>query len=497
VTTVAIAGAGPVGLMLARELQMQGVRTVVLEAAAERSPYSKALGIHARTIEILTMRGLADDMLAGGIRLPRHHYAMLPNSIDYSKLPSPYAFVLAYPQVGTENTLESAALSAGAELRREHRVISASQSADEVTLEVDGPDGHYTEQVEYLVGCDGGRSVVRESAGIDFPGSEVTFWSFLGEVYLDSPPERGFVRHGEHGAIFVAPVPGGFYRVSGIDLARQDPQGPLEFDEFRETVIRTAGDDFGMRDPVWLTRFGDASRLASQYRNGRVFVAGDSAHIHYPAGGVGLNIGLQDALNLGWRLGHVINGTADEDLLEGYHADRHPVGQALMTTSQAQTAVIKAFAPGDQGLRTLTNDLIGSVTEMNYELALRLSGLAVRYLAPEGSLPIVGTRAPDVQLTSPAGQSLFDQLDRPRFVLLHRDDLTLEGLEDVHTVAADADAIDTAGWTAVTAALVRPDGYVAWATHTQDSTCAGAEAADALSHTLRPSAAHAITAPVT
>lgn len=485
-TRIAIAGAGPVGLMVARELQMHGIPTILIEAATERSPHSKALGIHARTVEILKMRGLADEMLEGGIRLPRHHFAMLGNSIDYSRLPSPFPFVLAYPQVGTEKTLEEAALGAGAELRRGHRVAGLSQSPIAVSVEIEGPDGRYTENVDYLVGCDGGRSVVRDAAGIDFPGSEVTMWSFLGEIFLDSPPERGFARHGAQGAVFVAPVPGGFYRVSGVDLTQQNPNGPLEFDEFRETVIRTAGSDFGMRDPVWLSRFGDASRLATAYRSGRVFLAGDSAHIHYPAGGVGLNIGLQDALNLGWRLGQVAAGRADEALLDGYHADRHPVGEALMTTSQAQTAVIKAFAPGDQGLRALTNELIGSVPEYNYELALRLSGLAVRYHVPASDHPIAGTRALNVQLADHDGAALFDQFATPRFVLLHRDDLQVGEIDGVHSVTAKERDLAIVGWSDVTALLIRPDGYVGWATEDTDPGAISQEAAEALARTLRP-----------
>ncbi|MFD4872940.1 FAD-dependent monooxygenase [Streptomyces sp. NPDC058420] len=471
---VIVVGAGPVGLWLARELRLAGVPVVVLERAVQRAPHSKALGIHPRTIEVLAMRGLAGPFLDGGVKVPAWHFAMLDNRLDFRTLPTPFPFMLAHPQVRTEELLEAAAVELGVRILRGHTVTGLTEDPDgtSVTVEVTGQDGvPHPRRARFVVGCDGAGSTVRKAAGIDFPGTDATLFGFLGDVQLDAPPkELGLVWHSEHGTLTVAPAPGGLFRVMGYDAAHQDPAEELTLDQLRETAIRLAGSDFGMRDPGHLSRFGNATRQAATYRKGRVLLAGDAAHMAFPAGGVGLNVGVQDAMNLGWKLAAVVQHRATPDLLDSYQSERHPVGRALAEHTLAQTQLITTTSPEGKALRSLLSGLIASQPRFSRELAMKLSALDVAYPATDPDAhPLTGARAPDL-VSVEDGRSLFSGVLRQgRPVLL---DFSGSGLGAAAKQAASLGVPNQASrlaphsdpaWSAVGAALIRPDGHVWWA----------------------------------
>lgn len=463
---VIVVGGGPVGLWLAAELRLGGTSVTLLEAREEIDPHSKALTVHPRTVEILAFRGAAGPFLDEGAPIPSGHFGGLETRMDFSVLDTPFPYTLALPQARTEELLERHATAAGARIRRGHRVRDLTQDADGVTVQVDGPDGAYPLKAAYVVGCDGTRSTVREAAGIDFPGTDTSAWGWLGDVILDDPPPVPALQTSDaRGGMMMVKMPGGVHRFVGImpeDL-RPDWPGELTLEELRAKVTRLAGTDFGMRDPQWLSRFGNASRQAAQYRKGRVLLAGDAAHRHFPAGGVGMNVGIQDATNLGWKLASTVHGGPD-DLLDSYHAERHPVGEELLLSTQAQTALMTAYSHGGQALRAMLGGLIATVPELSKTLAERLAGLSVAY--PPGTPtahPLVGRRAPDLTFTG-SDTSLFDLLHHGRHVLLN--------LTDEPMPAAPAGVVTHDGppaeprpeWDGVRAALIRPDGHVAWAT---------------------------------
>jgi len=468
VSRVVIAGAGPVGLLLAHELALAGVAVLVLEKEERRSRRSKALGIHARTIEVLAMRNMHQDALASGRHVPRWHFGMLQAHVDLSSLPTPFPFLLVQPQVATEELLERHAAKRGAVIRRGHEVTSLVQDGSSVTVRVSGPDGAYEVNAPYVVGADGGGSTVRREAGIDFPGTDTSAYGFLGEVILDAPPQTpGFTAHSEAGRLLVIPLPDGRFRVAGYDPANQRREVPMTLDELRDTALRIAGTDFGMREPTWLSRYGDATRLAATYRKGRVLLAGDAAHIHWPTGGVGLNVGLQDAMNLGWKLAAVIQGRADAHLLDTYHTERHPVGAELAEHTMAQGALITGLTPDVNALRQLLSDAITAEPGFARTLAGKLSGVDTVYRpADPDAHPLTGARAHD-----PEGEGVLPLLHDGRAVLLTMGETPVDGGVAERAAAAGISVhpsrlAETGGpvWSGVTAALIRPDGHVWWAT---------------------------------
>ncbi|MFB4423729.1 FAD-dependent monooxygenase [Streptomyces sp. QL37] len=464
---VVIAGGGPTGLWLAAELRLAGTPVTVLETRHERDPRSKALTLHPRTLEILAFRGAVDPFLAEGRRIPSGHFGGLDSRMDFGVLDTPYPFTLALPQARTEELLEERALAAGADIRRGHRVTGLTQDEDGVTLEATGPEGPYTLRAAYAVGCDGTRSTVRAAAGIAFPGTDATTWGWLGDVVLDAPPEGAVhAASGPAGGVMVVPMPEGVHRIVGGDPDSNGPDHPgeLTLDALRAKVTRIAGTDFGMRDPRWLSRFGNATRQAAAYRKGRVLLAGDAAHMHYPAGGVGLNVGVQDATNLGWKLAATLAGTAPDGLLDSYHTERHPVGADLLTSTRAQTALMNARSAEGEDLRALLGELIATVPEFSRNLAERLSALNVAYPAPhdQPAHPLTGHRAPNLELSD--GTALFTALHPARHVLIDfsatQPPNPLPGTV-THTAPTPT---SRPAWSTVRTALIRPDGHVAWAT---------------------------------
>jgi 2-polyprenyl-6-methoxyphenol hydroxylase-like FAD-dependent oxidoreductase len=458
--SVVVVGAGPVGLWTAAELALAGVPVVVLESATGRGPHSKAMGLHPRTLEVLAMRGLEQRFLDEGVPVPSWHFGMLENRLDFSVLDTPYPFMLAIPQVRTEELLEEHALALGVPILRGHRVTGLEQDGDGVTLFVTGPDGEHTRTASYVVGADGAGSTVRKAAGIAFPGTDTTSYGYVGEVRLTTPPVA--TARNEHGALICVPVRGGRHRIAGVDAHHNGAPDPFTLEALRATTIRVAGSDFGMHDPGWLSRFGNATRVAQTYRSGRVLLAGDAAHMHLPAGGVGLNVGVQDAMNLGWRLAAVARGDADPALLDGYHDERHPIGEKLAEHTLAQSALITATTPDGAALRSQLSTLIATVPEFSLALARMLSALDVAY--PSAGHPLTGARVP----------GLFALLRSGRPVLLD----TTGALGEGATAAAATLGIDVVvgeqPWTTAAVVVMRPDGHVWWAFDSADDASVAA-----------------------
>ncbi|MFE2042548.1 FAD-dependent monooxygenase [Streptomyces sp. NPDC059477] len=477
---VVIAGGGPVGLWLAAELRLNNVSVTVLEQRTEVDQRSKALTVHPRGVEVLASRQVHQRFLDEALKISTGHFANLADRLDFSVLDTPYPYTLFIPQARTEELFEEYALGLGATIRRGHRVTGLTEHPDTVTVQVEGPQGSYEIQAEYLAGCDGTRSTVRQAAGIDFPGTDSTYLGWLGDVLFDNPPPPGFNRFTEHGGLMIVPLPDNRWRIAGTDPQSATTEWPGDFtmEELRRKTRTIAGDDFGMRDPSWLSRFGNATRLATHYRRGRIVLAGDAAHQHYPTGGVGMNVGVQDAFNLGWKLAATVNGWASDGLLDSYHTDRYPVGEQLMEHSRAQTYLFHAFSPEGLALRDLLSRMVPRSREFSDFLAGRLTALDVTYPgADPAAHPLTGVRAPDLTFTG-TDADLFALLRADSYLLV---DLTSGGVlagRGQERIAVRGGALDRVpeGWDGVRAALIRPDGHVAWAGTEPDDTKLAAEA---------------------
>jgi 2-polyprenyl-6-methoxyphenol hydroxylase-like FAD-dependent oxidoreductase len=467
---VAVVGGGPVGMWLAAELHRAGVRPVVLERRKERPPHSKALTIYPRTVEELAMRGLADRWLAEGRPVPSSHFALLKNRLDFSFLDAGtrYPYTLFLPQRRTEELLEQHLAELGVPHLRQHAVTGLRPTDAGVDLDVHTPDGPAVVRAAYVAGCDGAKSVVRAAAGIDFEGTPDTWQTVLGDIELTDPPQAPALTLDQPGgALYMVSLGGGRHRVAVIDHATLfDPADrPVTFEDLRTSTQRVAGTDFGMRETpdAWLSRVGNATRQAARYRAGRVLLAGDAAHIHYPAGGQGLNLGLQDATNLAWKLAAEIRGWAPPGLLDSYHDERYPVGLDVIDDSLAQCGLIANPSREGIALRDRFNRILGAQPAVCQDLARRLSGLAIRYPA-DGKM--AGQRVPDLDLRDAPAATIFGLLHSGKFVLL-----SLGSPPDVPSGYADRLDLVTAtlagrhpDWSDVRAMLIRPDGYLAWAT---------------------------------
>ncbi|WP_344959702.1 FAD-dependent monooxygenase, partial [Actinomadura miaoliensis] len=351
---VVIVGAGPTGLMLAGDLAAAGIGCTVLERRAGESPLTRAFAVHARTLELLDARGVADELLATGTRVG--HLALFGSAaLDLSGLPGRFPFVLVTPQYETERVLAERARAAGAEIVEGAEVVDVRQDPDGVDLVVSTAGGAHTRRAAYAVGCDGVRSTVRRALALPFPGRSVVRSVMLADVRLADPP-REVLSVGAVGDAFafLAPFGDGWYRVIAWDRHRQPPDSePVDFDELRATTRRALGTDHGMRDPRWTSRFHSDERQVPSYRVGRVFLAGDAAHVHSPAGGQGMNTGMQDAANLGWKLAAELKGWAPPGLLDTYHDERHPVGRAVLRGSGALLRLVLRAAPALRAARTV------------------------------------------------------------------------------------------------------------------------------------------------
>ena len=466
---VAVVGGGPVGMWLAAELHRGGVRPVVLERRAERLPYSKALTIYPRTVEQFAMRGLVGRWLAGGTPVPSTHFALLKNRLDFSFLDTRYPYTLFLPQRRTEELLEEHLAELGVPYLRQHSVTGLRQDDTGVDLDVSSPAGPVVIRAAYVAGCDGAASMVRAAAGIDFAGTPDTWQTILGDVELTDPPRTpALTLNQPGGSMYMVAIGGGRHRVAVIDHATlYDLTGePVTFAELRASVLRVGGTDFGMRETpdAWLSRVGNAAGQAGRYRAGRVLLAGDAAHIHYPAGGQGLNLGLQDATNLAWRLAAEVRGGAPPGLLDGYHAERYPIGLDVIDDSLAQCGLFANPSREGLALRDRFNTMLGAHPSLCRELAVRLSGLAIRYPA-DGE--VAGGRVPDLDLRAGPAASIFGLLHAAKFVLLNLGPgaVAPAGSGDRLDIVTAELAGEYPAWAGVRALLIRPDGYIAWTGH--------------------------------
>src|ERR671917_388970 len=357
VSEVLVVGAGPTGLLLAGDLARAGLGCTVLERRAEESNLTRAFAVHARTLELLDARGLADDLMATGIRVGALRvFGQL--EVDLSGLPTRFPYVLVTPQYHTEGVLEAYAGALGAQIVRGADVVDLRQDTDGVELEVQCEDGTLaTRRAMYAIGADGVGSTVRQALDLPFPGHSAVQSVMLADVQLSEAPEEVLtVNAAGDGFSFLAPFGEGWYRVIAWDRRRQLPDdAPVELDEIRDITQRVLGTDYGMHDPRWMSRFHSDERQVTKYRVGRVFLAGDAAHVHSPAGGQGMNAGLQDAANLGWKLAATVHGWAPVGLLDSYHTERYPVGRAVLRGSGAllRLAMVKSRAG------RLTRNLLG------------------------------------------------------------------------------------------------------------------------------------------
>ena len=494
---VVIAGGGPTGLMLAGELALAGVDAAIVERRASQDlAGSRAGGLHSRTIEVFDQRGIADRFLSQGQVAQVAGFASV--RLDIGDFPTRYNYGLALWQNHIERILAGWVGELAVPIYRGREVTGFAQ--DDTGVDVHLADGQPL-RAQYLVGCDGGRSLVRKAAGIEFPGWDPTTSALVAEVEMTEEPPLGMRRtpSGMHGLGKVeyelrdgevVYKPGGTVRVMVTEAQVGSTTEPT-LRELSEGLIAVYGTDYGIHNPTWISRFTDMTRQAAAYRDRRVLLAGDAAHVHSPVGGQGLNTGVQDAVNLGWKLAQVVNRTAPESLLDTYHAERHPVAARVLRNTMAQVALMHRTDERTNALRDTVSELL-SMDEPRKRFGAMMSGLDIHYDLGEGH-PLLGRRMPDLDLVTASGPlRVFTLLHQARPVLLN---LGEPGGFDVTPWADRVQSIDAeyAGtWelpvigavTAPTAVLIRPDGYVAWV---GDQTQVGL--ADALTTWFGPPAA--------
>jgi 2-polyprenyl-6-methoxyphenol hydroxylase-like FAD-dependent oxidoreductase len=460
---VVIAGGGPTGLMLAGELALAGVDVAIVERRASQDlDGARAGGLHSRTIEVLDQRGIADRFLSQGQVAQVTSFSHIP--LDISDLPARHNYLLALWQSRFEEILAGWVGELAVPIHREAEVTGFAQDDTGVEVEVSGGPSL---RARYLVGCDGGRSLIRKAAGIEFAGWDPTTTSWIAEVEMRDEPEPG-IRHDDRGTQAIGRLEGE-ERFRVVVSERYVPHSDEpSLRDLSEALVAVWGTDYGLHSASWISRFTDMTRQASSYREGRVLLAGDAAHVHYPVGGQGLNTGVQDAVNLGWKLGQVVHGTSPESLLDTYQAERHPVGARVLAKTMAQTAVIRSDARID-ALRDTMSELL-SMDEPRKRFGAMISGLDIHYDLGEGH-PLLGRRMPDLDLDTAGGpRRVFDLLHDARPVLLNLGepdgfDITpwADRVETIHAEYVGPWELPALGAvTAPTAVLIRPDGYVGW-----------------------------------
>jgi 2-polyprenyl-6-methoxyphenol hydroxylase-like FAD-dependent oxidoreductase len=444
--------------MLAGELALAGIDVAIVERRADQSVAgSRAGGLHARGIEILDQRGIADRFLAAGKAMQLNGFGFIP--LDISDLPTRHNYGLALPQEAIERLLAAWVDEHGVRIYREREVTGHGQHAFGVDVRIS--DGASL-RAQYLVGCDGGRSVVRKAAGIDFPGWEPSITYLIAEGTPGTEPAWGG-RRDERGVHGIAKLDDGKrMRIVSVEPQVRHGDEPT-LGELREAMVAAFGSDYGIHDVTWLSRFSDAARQAATYRNRRVLVAGDAAHVHSPTGGQGLNLGVQDAVNLGWKLAQVIRGTSPDTLLDTYHAEQHPVGARILENSLAQTALSRGDAR-TLALHKRVSELL-AMPDARRKYGAMMACLDIHYDLG-GTHPLVGRRMPDLDVVTDEGpRSVFSFLHDAKPVLLDLGGATTI-TPRVRVVRATYDGpweLPVIGAVpAPSAVLIRPDGYVAW-----------------------------------
>jgi len=450
---VIIAGCGPTGAMLAAELRLHDVQVLVLEKETEPASFVRIVALHIRSLELMAMRGLLDRMLQHGRQRPAAGFFAAIAKPAPKGLDPEYAYLLGIPQPAIVHLLEEHAIELGAQVRRGCAVVGFEQDEEGVTVEL--ADGEHLRS-RYLVGCDGGRSTVRNVLGVGFPGEPSRTQTLMGEMEVGVPPEGIAAKVSEiretHQSFWLRPFGEGVYSVAVPAAGVGDRAEPPTLEDFKQQLRAIAGTDFGVHSPRWLSRFGDATRLAERYRVGRILLAGDAAHVHPPTGGQGLNLGIQDAFNLGWKLAAQIRGWAPEALLDTYQTERHPVAADVLDNTRAQME-LQSPDPGPRAVRRLLAELM-DFDEVNRYLTEKITAISIRYDFGAGP-DLLGRRMRDIAVKQ---GHLYGLLHHGRGLLLDRTErLTVGGWSDRVDHLADPTAeLD------VPCVLLRPDGHVAW-----------------------------------
>ena len=444
-------GAGPTGLMLACELALGGTKARLLEERTDTPNITRAFAVHARTLELLDARGLAEDLLPRGVPV-RQVAPPGATTLNLTELPTRFGMVLIVPQSGTERVLQDRAEELGVDIVRGATVVGVTQDGDGVTVECAGGD---TVRADYLVGCDGAHSAVRSQLGIDFVGKQYETHILLADVYLTAGPDETLSGvTNEKGVVLVIPFGDGWFRAIVWDrLHERAPlRQPVTLQEMRDAFDRIAGHDFGITEMRWSSRFLSERRQARHYRKDRAFLAGDAAHVHSPLGGQGMNTGIGDAMNLGWKLAAAVRGSAPPWLLDSYENERHPVGASVLQFTDIFNQLVLGRS---KALRLVRTSLLGTATRLPRVRRLigeRLSGIGIAYPRERGDDWMVGRRMPDIVCD---GKRVYQLLRDGKFVLVTAAPVALDRPDIVHAVDAHPELPD--------AVLVRPDSYVAWA----------------------------------
>ena len=460
---VVIVGAGPTGLMLAGELGLAGVDAAIVEQrTGPELSGGRAGGLHSRTIEVLDQRGIADRFLAEGTVAQIAGFAWI--RLDISDLPTRHPYGLALRQQHIERILTGWVEELGVPIWRGREVTGFVQDGTGVDVHVsDGP----SIRAQYLVGCDGGRSLVRKGAGIEFRGWEPSVSNLIAEVELTEEPQWGLHRDA-FGISSLSRLEDGLHVGVMVSERRVGATDEPTLDDLKSALVATYGTDYGAHSPAWISRFTDMARQATSYRSGRVLLAGDAAHVHYPTGGQGLNIGVQDAANLGWKLASVVKKTTPERILDSYQAERHPVAERVLRDTLAQVALLRTD-DRTNALREIAAELLG-MHEPRTRIGAMMSGLDIRYDLGDGH-PLLGRRMPDLDVVTAIGRlRVFSLLHAGRPALVNFGEPAAIDISPWADRVTAVDATYAGTWElpaigavdAPTAVLVRPDGYAAW-----------------------------------
>ncbi len=454
--------------MLSAELALGGADVVLVDERVDMPNITRAFAVHARTLELLDARGMADELISRGVGV----YEVAPPggaTIDLRELPSRFAMLLIVPQSGTERVLQARVDDLGVPILRGAEVVGMTQDDDGVTVQC--ADGREI-RTKYVVGCDGAHSTVRRLVGIGFEGKQYETHILLADVQLTRAPQETLSGvTNERGAVLMIPFGDGWFRAIAWDRLREQAplREPVTVEEIRDSFHRIAGEDYGMTEMRWSSRFLSERKQAERYREGRVFLAGDAAHVHSPLGGQGMNTGIGDAMNLGWKLAEAVRGSAPDWLLDSYHGERHPVGAAVLRLTDAFNQLVLGRSRAQRMAQTLAVGAITRIPAGRRFMAGQLSQIGIGYpRASRDEHRMVGKRMPDVDCGT---ARLYELLREGRFVMATTDEVDVDRSDVVHAVHRDP------GLPA--AVLVRPDGYVAWA---DDRPPTAPHAAAAIAH---------------